>query len=201
MNQIIFIRWGEAFYTDEQFYDYLEKRSYDPREKKKSWRDWIAWALSESFEVFEPAMPCKQRADYKAWKIWFEKLFPYLGDKQIVLIWSSLWGLFLTKYLSENDFPKNISQLHLVAPVFNDEWLVDEYIWNFSLDTELLQSIENKSDRIFFYFSKDDPSIPFAQCEYYKKIFKKSDFLIFEDRGHFNQPALPELLENINNHL
>lgn len=201
MNQIIFIRWWEAFYAEEQFYAYLENKEYNPYKKKKSWRDWIAWALSEDFEVFEPDMPNKQKAEYKAWKIWFEKLFPYLSDEKIILIGSSLWGLFLTKYLSENNFPKNISQLHLVAPIFNDEWLIDEYVGDFTLDVERLNTIEDKSDKIFFYFSKDDPILPFSQHEQYKKFFLKSDFFIFENRWHFYQPALPELLENINKHL
>jgi hypothetical protein len=31
-------------------------------------------------------MPCKADAKYKAWKIWFEKLFPYLKDNKIILI-------------------------------------------------------------------------------------------------------------------
>lgn len=201
MNQIIFIRGGEAFYTEEQFYNYLEKREYEPYKKQKSWRDWIGWALSESFEVFEPEMPNKQNAQYKAWKIWFEKLFPYLWDEKIILIGSSLGGIFLVKYLSENNFPKDVFQLHLVAPLFCDEWLKDEYAGDFALDTEKISWLEEKIWQIYFYFSEDDPILPFEQYFHYKKYFPASQIQIFQNRGHFSQPSLPELLENINKEL
>lgn len=200
-NQIIFIRWWEAFNSEEQFYEYIKNREYNPYKVKKNWRDWISWALSEDFEVFEPHMPCKEYAKYKAWKIWFEKLFPYLKDNKIILVWSSLWGLFLVKYLSENKFPKNISQLHLVAPVFNEDWLNDEQIDDFKLNEELLENVEKQSKNTFFYFSTDDKVLPFKQHLNYKKYFKNSKFLIFENRWHFIQPSLPELLENINKNL
>jgi len=197
MKQIIFIRWWEAFYTKEQYYNYLKKKEYNPYEKKKSWRDWISWALSENFEVFEPQMPCKQNADYKAWKIWFEKLFPYLWDEKIILIWHSLWWLFLAKYLSENNFLKNNIELHLVAPLIEDEWLVDEYVWNFVLDKEKVKKLEEKIKNIYLYFSEDDPILPFKQYYTWKNLLKNSKFFIFQDRGHFSQPAFLELLENI----
>ncbi len=197
MKQIIFIRWWEAFYTKEQYYNYLEKREYNPYKKKKSWRDWIAWALSDDFEVFEPQMPCKQNADYKSWKIWFEKLFPYLWDEKIILIWNSLWASFLAKYLSENEFPKKISEVHLVAPLINDEGLVDEYIWDFALDFKKAENIEKNAKKVFLYFSEDDPILPFEQYFVWKKLLKNSKFFIFQDRKHFSGPAFPELLENI----
>ena len=197
-NQIIFIRWWEAFNSEELFYEYVKNKEYNPYKIKKSWRDWIWWALSENFEVFEPQMPCKQYAKYKAWKIWFEKLFPYLKDNKIILVWRSLWWIFLTKYLSENKFPKEITQLHLVAPIFNEEWLVWEQLDDFKLNEKLLENVEKQSKNIFFYFSTDDPILPFKQHYNYKKYFKNSEFLIFENRWHFSQPALPELLENIN---
>jgi predicted alpha/beta hydrolase family esterase len=113
------------------------------------------------------------------------------------LIWSSLWWLFLVKYLSENNFPKNISELHLVAPLFNDEWLVNEYVWDFALDINKVSDIEKKANKVSLYFSEDDPVLPFKQHKYYKELLKNSKFFIFQDRWHFSQPAFPELLENI----
>lgn len=197
MNQIIFIRWWEAFYTDEQFYNYLEKKEYNPYKVKKSWRDWIAWALSEKFEVIEPVMPAKANAKYKAWKIWFEKIFPYLNNEKTIFVWSSLGGSFLVKYLSENDFPKDIAELHLVAPVLNDEWLVDEYICDFASQENKVANIEKKAKKVFLYFSEDDPVLPFKQYFEFRKLLKNSKFFIFQDRWHFAQPAFPELLQNI----
>lgn len=198
MNQIIFIWWWTAFYNDEQFYHYLEKKEYNPYKIKKSRKKWIASKLSEKFEVFEPAMPAKENAKYSAWKIWFEKLFPYLSKEKLVLIWSSLWWLFLVKYLSENNFHKIIDELHLVAPVFDNEWLIDEYIWDFAHDENKISDIEKKAKKVFLYFSQDDPAVPFKQHYNYKKFLKNSEFFIFQDRWHFSQEEIfPELLKNI----
>ena len=197
MKQIIFIRWGEAFDTEEQYLDYLQKRKYDPFDQSKSWRDWIERALSEEYQMMAPVMPCKQNATYVAWKIWFEKLLPYLNEEELIVIWSSLWWTFLAKYLSENTFPKQIAQLHLVAAAFDSEGLVDETIGDFILDTNKLGNIEKQIDKIFLYASTDDPLVPISHSENYKKYLPSAEVFIFQNRGHFFQPALPELLENI----
>ncbi|MCX6822410.1 MAG: hypothetical protein NTX91_00235 [candidate division SR1 bacterium] len=197
MKQIIFIRGGEAFDTEEQYLDYLKKRKYDPFDQSKSWKDWIEWALSDKYEMMAPVMPCKQNATYVAWKIWFEKLLPYLNEEELIVIGSSLGGTFLAKYLSENTFPKRISQLHLVAPVFGSEGLVDETIGDFAFDPNKLDTMEKQVDKIFLYASTDDPLVPISHCEMYKKYVPSTEVLIFQNRGHFFQPALPELLENI----
>ncbi len=196
-NQIIFIRWWEVFDTKEQFFEYLQKREYNPYKKEKSWRDWIAWALSDNFEVFEPQMPNKQWADYEAWKVWFEKLFPYLWEWKIILLGHSLWGVFLMKYLSENQFPKPIHQLHFVSPTFDNSWLKWETIGNFKPDREKLKNIEKLSDKIFLYQSKDDESVPWSHAQEYRKYISFTQYFEFEDRGHFRQPAFPELLDTI----
>ena len=197
MKQIIFIRWGEAFDTEEQYLDYIKKRKYSPFDQERSWRDWIQWALSDKYEMMAPVMPCKQNATYIAWKIWFEKLLSYLNEEELIMIWSSLWGTFLAKYLSENTFPKQITQLHLVAAVFDNKGLVDETIGDFILDTTKFGNIEKQVDKIFLYASTDDPLVPMSHCENYKKYLPSAEVLIFQNRGHFLQPALPELLENI----
>ena len=197
MKQIIFIRWGEAFETDEQYYAYLEKREYNPFDESKSWKDRIERALSDKYEMMAPVMPCKQNASYKARKIWFEKLLPYLNDEELIMIWSSLWGAFLAKYLSENTFPKKISQLHLVAPVFDSTDLLDETIGDFAFDPAGLGNLEKQVDKIFIYASTDDHLVPLNHSENYKKYLPSAELLIFQNRGHFFQPALPELLENI----
>ena len=86
-QQVLVIRGGETFDTREQFYDYLKNVEYDPYEKKRNRRDWLEWSLCENFDSFAPLMPNKQSADYFAWKIRFERLFPYIKeDKTIKLI-------------------------------------------------------------------------------------------------------------------
>ena len=103
-KQIIFIRGGESFEKEEDFYKYISKIELDPYENKKNWRDWIIWALSETHDVLVPTMPAKQNSDYTAWKIWFERHFDFIYDKNPILIGHSLGATFLLKYLSENNF-------------------------------------------------------------------------------------------------
>lgn len=147
--------------------------------------------------MIAPIMPCKQNATYAAWKIWFEKIFPYLSDDELIIIWSSLWWTFLVKYLLENKFPRVISQLHLVAAPFDEDWLVDEYLADFLFEPIGGDKIESQVEKIFLYFSKDDPLCPFHNCEYYHRFLPKSKLFVFNNRWHFFQPALPELLDNI----
>jgi hypothetical protein len=40
--------------------------------------------------MFIPEMPNQDFASYKAWKIWFEKIFSYLNDEGVILIGHSL---------------------------------------------------------------------------------------------------------------
>ncbi|USN58602.1 MAG: alpha/beta hydrolase [Candidatus Peribacteria bacterium] len=199
-QQVIFIRGGEAFDTKEEFYHYLQTREFNPFEHHRNWRDWIAWALSENYDAMTPVMPNKQWADYTAWKIWFERHLVYLNNEPLILIGHSLGATFLLKYLSENNFPKIISQLHIVSPVHNNDGLASETISTFELDDTKIPNIESKAEKIFLYHSKDDPVVPFHHGQSVAKLLPNAQFLQFENRLHFNQPAFPELLENINNH-
>jgi predicted alpha/beta hydrolase family esterase len=197
MKQLIFIRGGEAFDTHEDYLAYLHNRSYNPFDTHRSWRDWVGWALSDEFQIMEPTMPCKQNAQYEPWKIWFEKLFPYLNDEPLVVVGHSLGGLFLAKYLSENDMPKRISQLHLVAPIFDNMGLQGETVGDFTIDPAKFPRVEVQCDRICIYQSNDDIVCPPYHGKQYAAHMPTAKFMTFEHRGHFLQPAFPELLENI----
>jgi predicted alpha/beta hydrolase family esterase len=200
-KQLIFIRGGEAFDREEDFWEYLKNREYNPFDKHKSWRDWVGWALSDDFEIIEPNMPNKQYAQYRAWKIWFEKVFPYLNEEKLVMIGHSLGGLFLAKYVSENTFPKRISQLHLVAPVFDSNELRGEGVGDFMLDPQKLSNLQSQCDTIFIYQSQDDTTCPPHHGRSYAQHLPQALYTEFQKRGHFIQPAFPELLANITAHL
>ena len=51
--------------------------------------------------------------------------------------------MFLTKYLAENEFPIQISQLHLVAPVLDDQGLNegDNYLGDFAYEVNDIKNI------------------------------------------------------------
>jgi predicted alpha/beta hydrolase family esterase len=196
-KQIIFIRGGETFDNDEDFYEYLRTVKCNPYHTIKEWRDWIIWALEETYDLICPLMPNKQSADYNAWKIWFERHFEFITDDKPVLIGHSLGGGFLLKYLSENDFPKKVSQLHLVAPYLENEGLYLERLNTFLFDLKKINKISDMCDEIHLWHSKDDNVVPFHNGELVKENIPSVEFHIFEDRGHFRQPAFPELLEVI----
>ncbi|MDC0506138.1 hypothetical protein OAN96_00935 [Candidatus Gracilibacteria bacterium] len=203
MDQIIFIHGGEAFDTLEQYHDFLRDKKYDPRKiKSERWKHRLPEFLGESFDYIIPTMPAKENADYEAWKIWFEKIFPYLQDGKIILVGGSLGGIFLPKYLSENDFPKNIDQLHLISGPFDESGMDGEGVGNFKLENfEGLRNIDKKVEKIFLYHSRDDFVVPYEHAEKYLKYLPSAQLMTFEDRGHFLQAEFPELIENIKNNI
>jgi len=193
-HQIIFIGGWEAFENEEAYLRFLEAEDYDPYVKYSNWKKWLADGLSDRFESFSPTMPAKQNAFYPAWKIWFEKLFPYLNDEKLIIIAHSLGGIFIAKYLSENAFPKRLAQLHLVAPVLDNEWLVGESIASFAFDTTKLSRLTEQSDEIHIWSSVDDPVVPCSHSERYHQAIENSILHTFDTRQHFwGQPSFVEL--------
>jgi predicted alpha/beta hydrolase family esterase len=197
MKQIIIIHWWDRFADNEQFYEALKKWEYNPFQKQKKWRDWLEEQLKEEYQVFLPEMPCKHNADYVAWKIWFEKHFEFLNNEDLILIWYSLGWNFLAKYLAENIFPKQIKQLHLVAPSFDQEGFIVWDIWNFSFDPNILKNLSIQVEEIFLYQSEDDPLVPFSQSQKYLQYLPQIKFFKFQDKGHFFVSEFPELLDAI----
>ncbi len=195
-TQIIHIHGGTVFETREKYYRYLENDTYNPYETRISWRDWLKSELPEC-DVFLPGMPASDDADYIAWKIWFEKLFPYLGDERIILIGHSLGTIFLVKYLSENTFPKPVTVLHLVGSVFDGEDIEVEDIGNFALQPEKLKNVVEQVKNIQLWHSSDDDCCPWKNVEKYMKYFPDAQLHKFENKGHFIDSTFPELFEQI----
>jgi predicted alpha/beta hydrolase family esterase len=139
-------------------------------------------------------MPNKYFAHYEEWKIWFEKHVPYLSD-DLVLIGHSMGGIFLAKYLSENNFPRRIKATFLVAAPFDDEDAEDT-VGDFALSGSLA-NFKKQAGKIFLYQSKDDTVVPYADLLKYKKELPGVVERVFEDRGHFTQEELPEIVEDI----
>lgn len=200
MKQVILIHWWGVFHDNDTFCEALKNREYDPFEKKKKWmKDWLTEQHKEKFEYIQPSMPNKQMASYKARKIWFEKIFPYLNDNDTILVWHSLWWIFLLKYLSENKFPKKIKQLHLISSVIDETNMPKEekFLWDFIFDHQDIKNITPQVDQIFIYHSKDDLVVPYSHSVRLNKFLPQAKFISFENMGHLNQEEFPELLENI----
>jgi hypothetical protein len=154
----------------------------------------LAEDLENEFEVIPFRMPCPMNAKYYEWKIMFDKLLPFLRD-DVLLIGHSLGGIFLVKYLSENDFPKRIKATFLVSVPFDEE-ATEESLGDFNLPDNF-EMFENQGGRIFFYHSEDDPCVSIQDLEKYRKSLPKANYRVFKNRGHFSGSEFNELLEDI----
>ncbi|EKE20592.1 MAG: hypothetical protein ACD_7C00516G0001 [uncultured bacterium] len=110
----------------------------------------------------------------------------------VILIGHSQGGIFLAKYLSENNYPKKIGAIMLVAPVYNNT----PEVGSFKIEKSL-NNISTQCEEIHIFHSKDDFVVPFSEMEEYKKELPNAKFHIFEDRGHFLQETFPEIIEEI----
>jgi len=178
-QQVIFINGAVPRENFEDYYEFLRKREYDPyAEDFLNWNKTLWEKLWGRYEYLRTPSDGIDFADYEAWKIMFEKMFPYLEDN-IILVTTSLGSTFILKYLSENDFPVKIRKLFLIAPAISDT------------PDETLGSI-------YIYHSKDDDCVPFEQSLELKQYFPEAIFREFYDRWHFFlESELPELIEDI----
>ena len=194
-KQVIVIPGGDTYDTHKQYVASLRRAKLNFNNLRiKRWKETLGDKLGKDFEVIAPGMPNSLDARYLEWKIWFEKLIPYL-NKEVVLVGHSLGGIFLTKYLSEKRFPYKIRGIFLVAPPFksrkNGESLTD-----FKL-SKSPKGAAKYSDKIHLYFSKDDPLVPFSNLKEYAKAFPGATKHVFKDRGHFAGQNFPEIVKGI----
>lgn len=197
MKQIIVIHGGDTFDTQEEYLSFLKSFEIDFERLKSGRKDWkatLAEELGKEFEVILPSMPNGTNAKYLEWKIWFEKLTPFL-ESTVVFVGHSLGAIFLAKYLSENDFPKKIAGTFLVAGPYDNKDL-GESLADFILPKKL-NKLTKQGGKIYLYHSKDDPIVPFVDLGKYRKSLPKAEVRIFENREHFNQVDFPELVDDI----
>lgn len=197
-KQIIVIHGGNTFKAYKDYFKFLKNRQIDFEKFKNAgdWKDNLEKNLGKEFEVILPLMPNKANAKYAEWKIWFEKGIPYF-NKEVILVGHSLGGIFLAKYLSENNFTKKIKAVFLVASPFDvKDRDKSKSLADFILPKSL-NKFERQADKIFIYHSKDDPTVPFADFEKYKKAIPSAKTISFKNKGHFNQKEFPEIVKDI----
>ena len=197
-KQVVVIHGGDTFETYEKYLDFLCNYEIDSLDyfKHKGWKSILQEKLGDDFEVIRPQMPNKINAKYLEWRIWFEKLVPLLNP-EVILVGHSMGGIFLAKYLSENNFPKKILGTFLVSAPYDAETF--EYtLVDFVLPADL-KKFEEQGGKIYLYHSTDDEVVSFTELEKYKKQLPSATARVFEDRGHFNQEDFPELVQDILN--
>jgi hypothetical protein len=192
-KQIILVHGGDSFKSYNEYIEFLKTKPVEIKNFRPriGWKNSIQDDLGVNFDVLQPEMPNRSNAKFNEWKIWFERMFTFL-DNGVILVGHSLGGMFLAKYLAENNFPKRIAALHLVAPPHNRTEDVDSFLLPESLDNILKQT-----KNIFLYFSQDDELVQFSELDKYKKQLPSARMITFTDRGHFRQEHFPELIEQI----
>lgn len=196
MRQVVVIHGGNTYDSYEEYLTALRERTLDLEQMKgKGWKSSLELALGSAYEIIAPRMPLADNAKYSEWKIWFEKLIPFLRDDAI-FVGHSLGGIFLAKYFSEESYPKNVSAILLIAAPYESD---GEYsLVDFALSDNLSHLVEY-GDRVHLYQSTDDVIVPFSNLERYKLKLPAAIPHVFTDRGHFLQDEFPELVEDIRN--
>lgn len=190
-KQILFIWWWEALENlyDKKFIEnkmkfYSEEFNFDPfQEREYNWKDNLALEIENDFDFIKMYRPLSDSAIYDLWKLSFEKTINYLND-DFILIWHSLWAIFILKYLSENKFNYNkIKNIYLISTPFKNS--DDEKLGTFSIDDSLFKNIEHIENKLIFFHSRDDNIVSIEDFYEYKNYFSNSSFYEFDNYGHF----------------
>ncbi len=199
-QQIFLIHGGDTFKTRAEYLRFLKTREVS-LEKKVRWSgDYLDRALGKHFQVIRPRMPLQDNAKYKDWKIHFERYIPHLRN-DVILIGGSLGGIFLAKYLSENNFPKKIRSVYLICPPFDNTVKSADLVGGFKLKSNLAL-LERSSKSLYLLFSKDDDVVPVSHAEKYRKKLPKAKISIYKSKnGHFKIAKFPEIIKMIKNNV
>jgi len=195
-QQFLYINWWVPKENFDSYYDFLKQQEYNPFEEKfQSWNKTFWERLGDDWEYFRAPFQERGYADYEAWKIMFEKTFPYLRD-DIVIGAGSLGACFFMKYLCETTFPVKVKRIIFIAAALHDT--EKERLGTFTLDKKKVPWIATQLWEIICYHSKDDDIVPFSDFEVMKQYFPHATFREFTDRGHFYKEArLPEIEQDI----
>lgn len=193
-TQIFFIHGGMTFKNKKDYLHFLKTRKVSIKEKIYWSNEYLKKRLDKDFEIIKPRMPLSEDAKYDEWKIHFERYFPQLRNN-IILIGSSLGGIFLAKYLSENKFPKKILSVYLVAPPFDDTSKNEDLVGGFKLKSDL-SMIEKNCKNINLLFSRKDDVVPVSHAKKYKNKLKNANIIIYKHiNGHFKISTFPEIIK------
>jgi predicted alpha/beta hydrolase family esterase len=196
-TQVVVVHGGMAFHTHDEYLKFLRGMDVSIEYlKRKDWKDTLDSALGDGFDVVRLQMPNKMNAKYAEWKILFDKYVPLFQDG-LVLVGHSLGGIFLAKYLSENDVPKKVIATYLLAAPF-DEVGLHETLGDFVLPNSL-ERMAKQAGKVTIVASEDDLVVPVSHAERYHAAIAGSETLLLKGKGHLNQEEFPELVAHIRN--
>lgn len=189
MQQILFLHGGESFTTYESYIKSLRAREihYDRLKYLPRWREWIAKQLPHD-DILLPTMPNGFNAQYEEWKIYFEKILPFLHD-DFTIIGHSLGAMFLAKYFEEKQLTKKARRIILIAGRYGGP---SEENGSFHVKSSV--HLPQNADEVHLFHSIDDPVVPYEDMAKFKNDMPQAIVHSFADRGHFNDPTFPEIL-------
>ncbi len=195
-KQILIINGGMTFKSKKDYLDFLRKREVSMGKRSKWSDDYLDKKLGKNFEITRPRMPLQDDAKYEEWKIHFERYIPHLRNGTI-LIGTSLGGIFLAQYLSENKFPKRLGGVFLVCPPFDGTLSSEDLVGGFRLQSDL-SLLAKSSKNLYLLFSADDDVVPVEHAEKYRKKLPNAKILIYKSKnGHFLVKEFPEIIKLI----
>ncbi len=194
--QLFLIHGGMTFKSKRDYLHFLQTREVSV-EPKVRWSDeYLTSALGADCDIIRPRMPLQDNAKYREWELHFERFIPHLHD-DLILVGSSLGGIFLAKYLSEHTFPKRILSVYLIAPPYDNSVEGEDLVGGFRLKHDLSQ-LEHNTKNLYLMFSKDDPVVPLSHAEKYHAKLPLAKLVVYESKGgHFQVPEFPEIVEMI----
>jgi predicted alpha/beta hydrolase family esterase len=193
--QVVFIDGGMTFSSREDYLDFLKNREVS-LEGEKTWNEGSYLEESLENEVVRVDMPCRDNARYEEWRITFENYIPLLSD-QVILIGLSLGGTFLAKYLSENQFPKEIVSAYLIGTPYDDDLVGEELAGGFTVNSDL-SLLEENCNKLTLMFSEDDDVVPVRHADKFRRKLSDAEIITYESKeGHFQVTEFPELIEKI----
>lgn len=195
MKQVIVIHGGTTFSNYDDYLHYLCTKpiTIERLKRRSSWKERLQIDLGDEYEVLLPSMPNATNARYSEWKLWFENLTSVITD-DCILMGHSMGGIFLAKYLSENEFPPKIKATVLIAAPHSDE--SQEGLGDFKLDN-VSEQFASQAGNVTLFFGEDDPVISAVEIEKYRRDLPSADLRIVPAPDHFVRPLFPELLEVI----
>jgi len=190
MKQVCIIHGGSTFESEEAYLKNLEtlELHYTRMLYGRDWKQWLGETLT-NYEVVLPKMPNSAFAKYDEWALIFSKVILFLKPDAI-LIGHSLGGIFLAKYLNEHP-ELHFHKVALVAAPFDAA--TKESLASFTLPADM-KNLQNAADQFALFQGKDDEMVPYEEAYKYAAVLPSSQLILLEDRGHFNQETLPELL-------
>lgn len=195
MEQVLIIHGGESFNSYEAYLATLKTRplDYERLKLQKKWKPWIAEQMPEA-DVLLPTFPNGHNAVYEEWKIYFEKLLPFLKN-DVQLVGHSLGAMFLAKYLNDYTLERKVRRLVLIAGVYDDDTTGD----NGSFLVGSAINVPKSAEEVHLFHSEDDPVVPFSELAKFQADMPDAKAHVFSDRAHFNDATFPELLELLKN--